>query len=365
MVRHPYEAAPDHQIWRREPGISDHRLFDPVVHPKFRISLDDAVVTAGSCFAQHVARHLVKQGFNFLVTETPSSVIDSDTALANHYGLFSARYGNIYTARQLRQLLDRAYGRFTPETSAWMTPTGFLVDPYRPQIQQGGYLSEKEIDLDRDLHFVAVRKAFEEMDVFVFTLGLTECWEDSRDGAVFPLAPGVVAGVYDTEIHRFRNFRVEEVVADIEYCIGIILSRNPDCRFIFTVSPVALSATAIDRHVFVSTVYSKAVLRIAAEQLTNGYDNRDYFPSYEIIVSPYSRGQYYSHDCRDVTEVGVKHVMGIFLKHYGDGGTRAEGKSANRPEPSVETLEIEHAINMLCDEAMISNERTGLDTAPI
>ena len=35
--------------------------------------------------------------------------------------------------------------------------------------------------------------AFRDLDVFVFTLGLTEAWVAKADGAVFPLAPGVVS----------------------------------------------------------------------------------------------------------------------------------------------------------------------------
>jgi len=42
---------------------------DPVVLAKFKISKSDKVVTAGSCFAQHIARHLKASGFNFYVTE--------------------------------------------------------------------------------------------------------------------------------------------------------------------------------------------------------------------------------------------------------------------------------------------------------
>ena len=48
---------------------------------------------------------------------------------------------------------------------------------------------------DRDHHLAMVRQMFEECDVFVFTLGLTEGWASSVDGAVYPLAPGTVAEV--------------------------------------------------------------------------------------------------------------------------------------------------------------------------
>ena len=40
------------------------------------------------------------------------------------FGLFSARFGNIYTARQLVQLFERAYGRFQPLDRSWQRPDG-------------------------------------------------------------------------------------------------------------------------------------------------------------------------------------------------------------------------------------------------
>ena len=60
-------------------------------------------------------------------------------AEAQGYGLYSARYGNIYTARQLRQLIDRAYGNFSPVEDIWTQPDGSVLDPFRPSVQPGGF----------------------------------------------------------------------------------------------------------------------------------------------------------------------------------------------------------------------------------
>ena len=40
------------------------------------------------------------------------------------------------------------------------------------------------------------------------------------------------------------------------------------------------------------------------------------FPSYEIITSNASRGQYFDQDLRSVLEFGVNHVMRCFFKSY-------------------------------------------------
>ena len=53
--------------------------------------------------------------------------------------------------------------------------------------------SVEELTEDRSRHLAAVRQMFETLDVFVFTLGLTESWEHVPDGAALPLAPGLPA----------------------------------------------------------------------------------------------------------------------------------------------------------------------------
>lgn len=358
---HPYRGLPDHQFWRKEPGIADPATFDPVVRAGFAISARDAVVTAGSCFAQHVARFLADNGFKYLVTESLDAAIDPGVARAFNYGLFPARYGNVYTARQLRQLIERAYGLFSPIVQVWENAAGEVVDPFRPQIQPGGFLCAEELAQDRKVHLAAVRRAFEEMDIFVFTLGLTEAWLDGRDGAVYPLAPGVAGGDYDPGIHQFHNFTVEETVRDLQWSIDFIRARNPDVRIVVTVSPVPLNATALDRHVFTSTTYSKAVLRIAAEQICTANPACDYFPSYEVITSPFARGAYYAEDCREVRQEGVQHVMSLFLKHYAGVVTGAEQQTSARAAGRAAHLPaaprtIEGLLQTLCDEEAITNE---------
>lgn len=360
--RHPYVGRPDYQFWRKEPGLATPRLFDPVGRPSFLIEKTDRVVTAGSCFAQHVARFLAQAGFDFLVTEQPHPMLTADLAARMNYGLFSARYGNIYSARQLRQLLQRAYGEMTPAETAWQLPDGRWVDPFRPQILPGGYVSPAEVEMDREIHLAAVRAAIEGMSVFVFTLGLTEIWMDKRDGAVFPLAPGVAGGTYDEERYGFYNLSVEDVVADMAWSIDFIRARNPGVKMIVTVSPVPLNATAEDRHVAVSTAYSKAILRIAAEQITAATPLCDYYPSYEIITAPFTRSAYFGPDCREIEAAGVDHVMSLFLKHYSEAGMSAQGEQDETPvaaaRPSVATrraAETEAMLQVLCDEEAIDN----------
>ena len=360
MAEHPYKSLPSHCFWRRsiaEPKMHD---VDPVVRAKFTIRQTDKVVTAGSCFAQHIARHLSQSGFSYFVTETAHPLMHESIARRYNYGVFSARYGNIYTSRQLIQLLRRAYTLFQPSDDMWIRADGRIFDPFRPEIEPNGFSSLPEYLAHRRQHFAAVRRAIQEMDVFVFTLGLTETWVSRIDGAAYPLCPGVAAGEFDENRYAFVNLGADDVIADMREAIAFIRQRNPKAKFILTVSPVPLIATVEDCSVLVSTTYSKAVLRVAAETLSRDAGDVAYFPSYEIITGNHAKGAYFGADLRDVTEAGVSHVMRLFMKHY---ASEAPARLEHDPTGDLDqrsaaySTEMEAIAQVVCEEEMLDANR--------
>ena len=353
-MTHPYRQLADDARWDRGVAALAPEQVDPAARFPRLLTPQQPVVTAGSCFAQHISRHLERAGFNFLVTEPGHPLLPDDLRATLNYGVFSARFGNVYTSRQLEQLYRRAYGTFEPVESVWERPDGRLVDPFRPTIQPGGFASREELLADRRQHLAAVRRAFEEVAVFIFTLGLTECWSSTADSAVFPVAPGVAGGSYDPERHAFVNLSVDDVVDDMTRFVTSLRSVNSAAVFILTVSPVPLAATALDRHVLVATTYSKAVLRVAAERLVSSLPQVHYFPSYEIVTGPASRGRYYNEDARTVTESGVERVMSLFFRHAAGLEPAQVGAQAAAPAPAPSRPDrLEKALEQLCDEELI------------
>lgn len=351
MAKTPYSDQPEHAFWSRAMARVAPEEVDPVTDVPFTIGKSDRIVTAGSCFAEHIARHLTAAGFNALVTEPAHPIADAATARRFNYGIFTARYGNIYVARQLLQLLRRAYGRFQPVEDRWPGEGEALIDPYRPRIQPDGFACAAEFEAERDKHFAAVRAAFEMLHVFVFTLGLTEAWVSRADGAVFPLCPGVAGGSFDPERHVFHNFTVDEIVADLTAFIAELRAVNPGARVLFTVSPVSLAATATDAHVLSATTLSKSILRVACHQLATSHENVGYFPSYEVIVGPHHRGRYMAPDLRSVTEEGVAHAMRLFFRHYAGIDQPAPKPAAVGPARDAHLDAMQEVVEVNCDEA--------------
>jgi len=346
-VSTPYRDLADHHFWRRSiASVAVHEV-DPVVRTRFRIAPTDRIATAGSCFAQHIARQLAKIGDYYLVAEDGAHVSEADRAHCQ-YGLYSARYGNIYTAAQLWQLWREAYGEWAPAEDAWEGRDGGWVDPLRPTVET--FATREAVGADRKKHLAAVRQLLEECDILVFTLGLTEAWRSVRDGTVYPLAPGVAGGRYDPALYEFVNYTAREVEEDLAQFLAAVRQRNPELRVILTVSPVPLAATFEDRSVLVSTTYSKAALRVAAEAMIRRFDWVDYFPSYEIITGSPTGGLYFGPDDREVNPLGVAHVMRLFQQHY------IEDYAAPAPTATV-FVDAATEDAVICDESLIERWR--------
>ncbi|MEQ1407365.1 GSCFA domain-containing protein [Neorhizobium sp. Rsf11] len=349
-VQHPYKGLPDPQFWKRAISSIPIPDVDPVVSMDLKISAGDKIATAGSCFAQHIASRLQKKGFFYLVSETAPEGLSETQAKERNYGVFSARYGNVYTTRQLVQLFDRAMGTFVPEDSIWSHPVAGFVDPFRPQIEPAGFPNARSVTESREEHLHAVRRVLREADVFVFTLGLTEAWRSKKDGAVFPLAPGVAGGLFDPTLYEFVNFTAPEVAADLIEFIEKLRGINSRCRVLLTVSPVPLVATYEPRHVLSSTIYSKSVLRVAAEEACSALRDVFYFPSYEIITGNYSKSIYFEDDMRSINQEGVDHVMRLFFKHLTTGSIDEEKNSKAQRINEELLTRISSVDEVVCDE---------------
>jgi uncharacterized protein (DUF2225 family) len=118
------------------------------------------------------------------------------------------------------------------------------------------------------------------------------------------------------------------------------------------VSPVPLNATYVPQNVWTSTTYSKAVLRAVAGDVSKELAYVDYFPSYEIITCPQVQGRYFEDDLREVKDVGVRHVMKIFGRHYFEDKETDMKKST----VSVQHSQVSRATgvsNVFCDEDLL------------
>ena len=212
-MRSPYEGLADTQFWRTG-VVENHPLtVRGLYKKKFPIERGDKVAAAGSCFAQHISSHLRAKGFSVLDYEPPPATLPPEIAKRFGWNMYSARYGNIYAVRQLLQLAEDAFAAKVDPADIW-TKDGRYYDALRPNVEPDGFESMEEALEHRREHLGKVRKLFEDMTVFIFTLGLTEAWVHRTTGRVYATAPGTIAGDYDPAVHAFKNFTHGEIYGD-------------------------------------------------------------------------------------------------------------------------------------------------------
>lgn len=350
MSQSPYADLPDRAYWRTGVAESSPATTTDIYTRKFPIRKTDGIATAGSCFAQHIARNMRARGYRVLDAEPPPPRLSRETGMKFGYNIYSARYGNIYVVRQLLQLFDEAFGEIEIDEDPWERD-GRYFDPFRPNVEPRGLTTPEEVRQHRHQHLQAVRTLFSSANVFIFTLGLTESWMNKTTGVVYPVAPGVIAGRYDPDIHVFRNFTSMEIRRDLRQFRAKLKKRNPKVKFLFTVSPVPLTATASEAHVLPATIYSKSVLRTVAGEMAADFRDVDYFPSYDLIASHWSKGAFYNANLRTVTDDGVGAAMRAFFLQHDPDGQAAPASPA--PPPASESVENSAEDDLVCEEMLL------------
>lgn len=349
----PYSGLTRRAYWRT--GVAErHPLaVGDIYRKKFSIRPGERIATAGSCFAQHIASRLRQNGFQVLDTEPPPRGLNIDTARLFGYNLYSARYGNVYTLRQMLQLVQECRGMRTPAEVIW-EKNGRFYDALRPSIEPEGLAAADWVSSHRRQHLERVNLLFQRTTLFIFTFGLTETWEHKTDGTVYPTAPGSIAGSYEPESYRFKNLDYTENLNDFLMLRDMLREYNGLMRFILTVSPVPLTATASGEHVLPATTYSKSVLRAVAGYLAQNYEDIDYFPSYEIVAGAPTRGVFYENNLRNVATAGVDVVMQSFFEQHGSA-------DVTMGAPVTTQGEQEASSNFRTDSASLASQKVYCD----
>jgi hypothetical protein len=349
-MSHPYNRLPrdGEAFWQPAVGGRNPLEIEGLRPANWSLSYDDKIATAGSCFAQHIGKALQTIGYQWMDSEPAPQGLADAVARKYGYGVFSFRTGNIYTAALLRQWTEWALGVRPQSGEAWESK-GRVYDPFRPAIEPDGFASAEEMFAARDATLAAIRRTFETATLFVFTFGLTEGWVNGETKVVYPMCPGTLAGSFDDDLHRFCNYRYNSIYDDMLAVMTATRAINPNLRFLLTVSPVPLTATASGQHVLTATTYSKSVLRAVAGDLAADLDYVDYFPSYEIITAPVFRGMFYKPNNREVSPKGVDFVMSHFFGSSKQNAT-TQTSSARRDKPARDAHEEQ---DVQCEEALL------------
>lgn len=123
----------------------------------------------------------------------------------------------------------------------------------------------------------------------------------------------VVANCHKIPQNQFDKeiLTVETIEKSIQNTISLIQKINPNCNFIFTISPV--------RHIkdgFVENQRSKAHLITALQSAICNLQSVTYFPSYEIMMDELRDYRFYADDMLHPSQTAIDYIWIKFFENY-------------------------------------------------
>lgn len=246
------------------------------------IKKTDYITTFGSCFAAHIRAFFHMRGY-------PIHNPKSHWLPIIHVG------EGLNTTFALWQQFAWAWENVPIDNELWVD-----ADKKRFTITEEGRLETKEI--------------FDKTDVFILTVGLSEVWYNKLTGGVF--WRGIPRDKYDPNIHGFRVSTVQENYQNLVHIYQMIRKHRPDAKIVLTLSPVPLVATFRDIPCTSASMVSKAILRVAIDELYQMYKDDPkffYWPSYELVKEFNNQ---FEADNRHVSNNTVQTVLDVFDKYY-------------------------------------------------
>lgn len=288
-------------------GRFESKDFVPVFNrPKFAFSKTEAVYTIGSCFARSVERALLT-----LNIDVPTTRVEVPAHLYSRESPYDNSVLNKYNPLSMALEILRGLGRKTlPNDGLLQQPNGKYFDP---QTSVMGELEEGDARTVRRI-MDECASGIRNCSVFLLTLGLTETWFLPKLELPFNNMNPAHVKPFKDEI-TFKNLTVTDCYDALAEAFVALKEEVPNARVVVTVSPIPLNRTFGPQDIIAANAYSKAVLRIVAQMLTDNFDFVDYFPSYEMVINS-PRHMTWTADHKHVTSPVVERVITLFVERY-------------------------------------------------
>ena len=337
LMSHLQAYASSYNVEMGRYSLPKERIFWPdPTHPQYprfiattdlatrRIPLftpQTVIGSAGSCFAFEIAESLQLRNYTYSYFEETDKqerglVLlpqqDEARQRLNNPKIvnFSCDYGIIFNSLSLYQLAERAFGSSSSLDRILAREGNFYIDPFRENVL---FPSEDAYQAEYPLHTQALASAFVETEVFLFTLGLNECWRHRLSGRAISRNPRHNSLL---PVLRHHVLSLQENIDAIQGFFDIVKSHNPSFRLVLTVSPIAFLATGrgATHHVVEANHHSKSVLTVAANELAAANPDIHYFPSYEQTM--YVMDDPWLEDGRHLKRSAVEQNVDLFIRMY-------------------------------------------------
>lgn len=255
-----------------------------------KIDQHKKLLSLGSCFASLVAERLRRYGVATL--SNPLGELYNPLSIERCVRRF--RDGELFSKEELCQRGDVWFSYHTHGVFDTTDPDA-LVERLNGVVRDG-------------------QRWLQEADCVILTLGTS--WVYEREGEV-------VANCHKMPAREFlrRRLTTQEVVASLERVVEMLAPR----KVILTISPIRHLGDGLE-----GNSLSKAVLRVAVDELVQRNERVCYFPAYEILLDDLRDYRYYAEDMTHPSGVAVEYVWERFRECFMSGEAQAKGEAFAR-----------------------------------
>ena len=255
----------------------------PVQKSTFPIDYDSKVMLLGSCFAENMGKKF--DYFKFQATTNP--------------------FGIIFNAVSLEKLIRRAVeNRTFTENDIFFHNDLWHCYEVHSELSN----SDKDAFLESLNDIIrSTNKQLNDSTHIIITLGTSWVYRNIESNEI-------VANCHKIPQKQFTKelLSIHQTEESLQSIISLIHSVNPNCNFIFTVSPV--------RHIkdgFTENTLSKAHLIAAIHKtITHHPSPITYFPAYEIMMDELRDYRFYAEDMLHPSQTAIDYIWIQFFENY-------------------------------------------------
>ncbi|UOK42621.1 MULTISPECIES: GSCFA domain-containing protein [Flavobacterium] len=255
----------------------------PIPQSNFPIDYTSRIVSLGSCFAENIGDKF--SYFKFQHTVNPFGIIFNPVSIEKiiRKTISGERFSeaDIFFHNDLWHSFDVHSELSSSDKEAFLERLNATAEAFRNQLMQATHVS--------------------------LTLGTAWVYRNNDSGEIVANCHKVPQKQFAKEI-----LSVAQIDVSLQNIISLITSVNPNCKFIFTVSPV--------RHIkdgFVENQQSKSHLITALHTVLQKVQNPQktiYFPSYEILMDELRDYRFYADDMLHPNQVGIDYIWERFVQ---------------------------------------------------
>lgn len=257
----------------------------PIPKSEFPIDYNSKLLLLGSCFAENMAEKF--EYFKFENVVNPFGIIFNPVSLEKL--IFRSIHKNYFTEKDIFYHNDlwhcfEVHSELSnPNKEEFLQTLNEIIDSTNQQLSESTHV--------------------------IITLGTSWVYRNIETHEI-------VANCHKVPQKQFTKelLSIEQIEDSLQIIIAEIHAENPNCKFIFTVSPV--------RHIkdgFVENNVSKAHLISAINSLLNtdyGKLNTNYFPSYEIMMDELRDYRFYAEDMLHPNQTAIDYIWIKFFENY-------------------------------------------------